>query len=61
MGDAKIMQAEEYGSYAIVKGNYKTEEEFWKAISDAVRVHTDNDQDVWVRYEDVGVYIITYA
>ena len=52
---------EEYGCYAIVRGNYKTEDEFRKSIGDAVAVHTANDQQVWIRHEDCGVYVVTYC
>lgn len=48
-------------SIAICKFNYKNEEDFWKAVADALRVMTDNKNEVWFRYEDVGVYILTYV
>ena len=48
-------------SIAICKFNYKKEEDFWKAVSDALRVMTDNKNEVWFRHEDVGVYVLTYA
>ena len=46
MGDIEIMIPEEYGSYTIARDHYKTEEEFWKAISDAVRVHVSNGAEI---------------
>lgn len=56
-----MREVDNVNSIAICRFNYDKEEDFWKAVSDAIRVMTDNKNEVWFRYEDVGVYILTYV
>lgn len=39
---------------------YSTQKEFWEAVSDVLRILTDNGYDVEVYYEDCGIYCISY-
>lgn len=56
----KEIYPKEYGMFSISKDNYETEEEFRKAVADAVVVLADNDNQVLFRYDDVGNYTIEY-
>ena len=56
-----MKEVDKVDSIAICKFNYDKEEDFWKAVADAIRVMTDNKNEVWFRHEDVGVYILTYT
>lgn len=49
------------GSYIMSKKNYESEEKFWEAVATAMRFHTENEQEVWFKYEDCGNYVVTYA
>ena len=57
----KELDAKDYGYFVISKDNYGTLEGFWKAVSDALRVLTDNDNQVLFEYDDCGNYIIQYV
>jgi len=56
----KELDAKDYGYFTISKDSYRTEEEFWKAVSDALRVLTDNDNQVLLEYDDCGNYLVQY-
>lgn len=57
----KELDAKEYGYFTISKDNYESEEDFWKAVTDALRVLTDNDNQVLFEYDDCGDYIVQYV
>lgn len=57
----KELDAKDYGYFTISKDNYESEEDFWKAVTDALRVLTDNDNQVLFEYGDCGNYIVQYV
>lgn len=57
----KELDAKDYGYFTISKDNYESEEDFWKAVTDALRVLTDNDNQVLFEYDDCGNYIVQYV
>lgn len=56
----KEIYPNEYGMFSISRDNYNSEEEFRKAVADAIVVLADNDNQVLFRYEDVGNYAVEY-
>lgn len=57
----EVFPSSDSGSYIMSKSNYESEEKFWNAVATAMRFHTENEQEVWFKYEDCGNYVITYA
>lgn len=57
----KELDAKDYGYFTVSKDNYESEEDFWKAVTDALRVLTDNDNQVLFEYDDCGNYFIQYV
>lgn len=49
------------GSIDLDKQNYKTEEEFFSALSKLIDVLTKANYDCLVKYEDLGIYVIQYC
>lgn len=56
--DFKMM---EYRHMALNISDYNNDTEFWKDVSDIMRILTKQNYDVLFRYEDCGIYIIEYA
>lgn len=40
--------------------SYKTKEEFWKAVTDQLRLLTEQDYYALFRMDDCGIYVIEY-
>lgn len=49
-----------YNSMCIKLDTYDTEEAFWKAVAQQLKILTDNKYDVRFCYDDCGNYIIEY-
>lgn len=51
----------EYKHMVLNINDYADDSEFWKDVSDIMRVLTKQNYDVLFRYEDCGIYIVQYA
>lgn len=51
----------ETNSFAIDKSIYKDEGEFWRDVSNLIRIFTKQEYEVLFRYEDCDVFIIEAA
>lgn len=49
------------GTLVFDKDNYKTKEELFIAIGNAVKMLIELEYECLVRYEDVGIYILEYC
>ena len=49
-----------YSDMCIKKKAYETEDDFWKAVANQMKILTDNGYDVRFCYDDCGNYILEY-